>query len=187
MSTGVGNVNHLVIEKPLADVYWASKGGVGPGPAAYGGFGAATADYIHTFSDNTNVAAGTGWTWDAAYRCWRIAATPGANSDLVITLPNPPTYTLNDLGCIVLNMPDCSVANAIELRWSGTNPALIAAITGPGTYKQEYTIPGVGPGGVWTVRAKSGIAVVASVKSISWTRPWGLRKAWLAANTGSCT
>lgn len=183
MSTGVGNVNYLVAEKPLADAYWASKGGVGPGM----GYGYGEVDYVHPMADNTGVAAGTGWTYDSAYKCWRIAATPGANSDLVITLPSPPVYTLNDVGCIALSVIDCSVANALELRWAGTGAALIAAITGPGTYKAEYTLPGGGTGGVWTVRAKISVAVVAAVKAIVWTRPFQARRIWLAANSGSCS
>jgi hypothetical protein len=183
MSTGVGNVNYLVAEKPLADAYWASKGGVGPGP---GPGGATAVDYNLQFPTNAGVVAGTGWTYDTHYKCWRIAATPSADRDLAITVPGA-TWTNADVCRIRLEVLEVSVANAIELWWTGSTPAKIASIVAVGTYEQEYTVPEDGTGGVLSVRAKNGVAVVAAIKAVSVVKPYMARRIWAAANTGSCS
>jgi len=177
MSVGVGIEQW---EKTVRSLYpassgYATRGAVGPGPSQNANRG--VNELGSTFHSATGVVAGTGWTYDAGTKRYRLAATPGADTDLTVTI----STVLSGVKCRYRIGIDSPLKAALTLR---TAAALIATIPVgfQGIYEVTYTL--LANVSSIVIRSASGVAQVAEVSSMYVIPGVFAQDDWKAANTG---
>lgn len=170
------------IEKPYAVPYYYLRGANGPGPARTLDEQQGAYDIAHHMRTSDGVTAeASGWTYDAGYNRWGIAATPVATKDITITMPAEiPTGTKVQFR---VEAP-VFTAGSLLLRYNGSTIKTWAVTDlHDGLLKYNYTT--LAAVTTLVLRVPASAAVAVQVKSVSVRVGVQAVPDWLEANGGA--